>query len=144
MFNPYSIILGLFVVAGILVASWGLRIIVRARKTLQWPAVEGSIVESMVSSDADELLPHIKFSYCVEQQTFQQLLTFSGDVTPSQEFSRHYVEKYPAGSRVQVYYNPAKPDIATLEPGLGKGDWLVFAIGLITLVLGILLLIFSG
>ena len=51
MFNPYSIILGLFVIAGVLVSLWGLRVIVTARKTLQWPAVEGTIEESKISSE---------------------------------------------------------------------------------------------
>jgi len=144
MFNPYFIILSLFVVAGILVTLWGLRVIVMARKTLQWPGVEGTIEESRVSSDADDMLPHIRFCYRVQQQDFRQLVAFPGDITPGEEFSRHYVEKYPEGSRVQVYYNPDKPDIATLEPGVGKGDWLIFAIGLATLLLGVFSLIFSG
>jgi len=146
MLNPYSIILGLFVVAGLLATFWGLRIIVMARKTLQWPAVEGTIEESKVASESTEsndLLPHIKFCYSIEHQTFQQVLKFPGDITPSEEFAKSYVDKYPVGSRVQVYYNPANPEIATLEPGLGKGDWLVLAIGLGTLVFGILLFFFA-
>ena len=57
MFNPYSIILGLFVVTGLLATGWGLRIIIRARETLQWPAVEGVIEESTKSSESDDLLP---------------------------------------------------------------------------------------
>jgi len=143
MFNPYSIILGLFVVAGLLATLWGFRVIVMARKTLQWPSVDGIIEESKVSSDSNDLLPHIKYCYSVEQQTFRQVLEFSGDITPSQEFAKSYVDKYPVGARVQVYYNPADPEIATLEPGLGKGDWLVLAIGLGMLVMGILLFIFA-
>lgn len=147
MFNPYSIILGLFVVTGLLTTAWGLRIISLARKTLQWPTVKGVIDESRVSSDASEmndLLPHIKFSYLVDQKEYQQLLKFSGDITPSEEFSKSYVEKYPVGSSVQVYYDPDHPEIATLEPGPAQGDWLVLAIGLCVLVFGIVLFIFAG
>lgn len=146
MFNPYSIILGLFVFAGLLATLWGLRVIVMARKTLQWPAVEGTIEESKVSfesSETNDLLPHIKFCYSVEQQTFHQVMKFSGDITPSQEFAKSYVDKYPVGASVQVYYNPLNPEMATLEPGLAKGDWLVLAIGLGMLVMGILLFIFA-
>lgn len=142
MFNPYSIILGLFIAAGLLATLWGLRIIVMARKTLQWPSVEGTIEESKASSESTEsndLLPHIEYCYSVEQQTFREIMKFSGDITPSQEFARSYVDKYPVGARVQVYYNPANPEMATLEPGLGKGDWLVLAIGLGMLILGIVL-----
>ena len=150
MFNPYSIILGLFLVAGLLATLWSLRIVLTARKTMQWPAVEGLIEESKVSSassdsfERNDLLPHITFSYKVEQQSFQQLMKFPGDITPSEEFSKSYVKKYPVGLRVQVHYNPENPEISTLEPGLGKGDWLVLAIGLGTLVFGIAMFLLPG
>lgn len=144
MFNPYSIILGSFVVTGLLATAWGLRIIIRARETLQWPVVEGTIEESTKSSESDDLLPHVKYCYLVGQQTFRQLVKFSGDITPSEEFSKRYVEKYPEGSKVKVYYDPENPETSTLEPGPGQGDWLVLAIGLGTLVFGVLLFVFAG
>ncbi|WP_455218809.1 DUF3592 domain-containing protein [Kaarinaea lacus] len=147
MFNPYSIILGLFVITGILVSLWGLRVIVVARKTLQWPFVAGIIEESKVSSKSTEgydLLPYIKYSYSVEQQTFRQLMKFSGDVTPTQEFAKSYIDKYPVGTSVQVYYNPADPERSTLEPGPGKGDWLILAIGTGMVVIGLLMFILAA
>ena len=70
-------------------------------------------------------------------------MKFSGDITPSEEFSKRYVEKYPEGSQVRVYYDPENPETSTLEPGPGQGDWLVLAIGLGTLVFGVLLFIFA-
>ncbi|MGD8558943.1 MAG: DUF3592 domain-containing protein [Gammaproteobacteria bacterium] len=139
MFNPYTIILGLFVLAGLLATLWGWWIIRNARKTQHWPAVEGVIEESGV--DQQELLPRIRYRYTVEQQTYNQLMKFSGDITPTQEFAAHYAEKFPVGRQVQVYYKPGQPDIATLEPGAGKGDWLVLAIGLAMLGFGILFLL---
>ena len=142
MFNPYSIILGLFVISSVLVSLWGLRVIVMARRTLQWPSVKGIIEESKMPARSDEfndLLPHIEYSYSVDERIYRQVLKFSGDITPTQEFAKSYVEKYPVGASVQVYYNPANPETSTLEPGLGKGDWLILAIGLGMFFLGILL-----
>ena len=144
MFNPYIIVLGLFVIAGLLATLWGVRIIVRARRTQQWPSVEGVIEKSNISSNVNDLLPDIEFRYEVENQTYRRSMEFSRDVTSSQEFAASYVDKYPAGARVRVYYDPEKPDNATLEPGLGQGDWLVFAIGLGMLVFGILFLLLGG
>ena len=144
MLNPYTIIISLFIIAGLLTAAWGLWIIVRGRKTLQWPSVEGVILESAIASDNDDLLPHILFRYSIGQVSYKQTMQFPGDVTPTQEFAASYVRKYPEGSRVQVYYDPANPELATLEPGLGKGDWLVFAMGLGTLLFGILFYVFGG
>ena len=76
MINPYSIILGLFIIAGVLTTLWGLRVMLAARRTLEWPVIEGTIDESELSSDEFDLLPRIKFSYEVEQQCYQQVLKF--------------------------------------------------------------------
>lgn len=143
MFNPYSIILGLFILGGLVASAWGLRVLIVARKSLKWPFVEGVIEESSLSSEGDDLLPHIMYSYTVEQQYYRQLLRFSGDITPSQEFAKSYVEKYPAGVHVKVYFNSENPEISTLEPGPGKGDWLILSIGLSMFIFGMLLFISS-
>jgi hypothetical protein len=144
MLNPYTIIISLFIIAGLLTTMWGLWIIVQGRKTLQWPSVEGVIQESDIASDKDDLLPHILFRYSVGQANYEQTMQFPGDITPTQEFATSYVQKYPAGSRIPVYYDPENPEIATLEPGPGKGDWLVFAMGLGTLLFGIVFYVFGG
>lgn len=144
MFNPYSIILGIFIVSGLLVTLWGFRVIIVARKTLKWPCVAGKIEESRINFGAKDLFPYIVFSYSVDQQPYQQSVKFPGDVTPSPEFSRSYLDKYPAGFLVQVYYNPNNPQEATVEPGPREGDWLILTIGLAMLFVGILMLFFSG
>lgn len=144
MLNPYSIILGLFVLSGLLTSLWGAHIIVRARRTLQWPSVEGRIEESLVRNSHNDLFPHIRYRYRVNNSTFEKELTFPGDVTPSEEFAQYYVDKFPAGTSIKVYYDPEKPDSSTLEPGLAQGDWLVFAIGLGMLIIGILLFVMAG
>jgi hypothetical protein len=144
VFNPYTIILGLFTLTGLLATVWGYVIIARARQTLRWPHVEGIIEESNLSSAKDDLLPHIVFRYTVAEQTYRQPMEFAGDITPSQEFAKSYVEKYPVGRKTQVYYQPDNPRRATLEPGLGRGDWLVFAIGLGSLIFGVVLLLLGG
>lgn len=144
MFNPYSIILGLFILSGVVVTLWGVRVIVVARRTLQWPCVGGKIEESKIDFGSRDLLPHIVFSYSVEGKEFRQNLKFPADVTPSQEYSKSYVDRYPAGFLVQVYYNPDNPEDVTLEPGPGKDDWLIMAIGLGMLILGILMFFFAA
>ncbi|WP_455203734.1 DUF3592 domain-containing protein [Kaarinaea lacus] len=142
MLNPYSIIVALFVITGLLVTAWGVIIIIKARETQQWPNVAGVIVESNFDVGNIDLLPHIAYSYIVEGQSYHRRMEFSADISPTQEFATSYVEKYPLGTEVQVYYHPDNPQRATLEPGLGKGDWLVVAIGLSTLLFGILFLFF--
>ena len=141
MFNPYSIILGLFIVSGFVATVWGLRVIMVARKTQHWPSVAGMIEESSLSSAEDDLLPHILYSYTWEKQQYRQLMKFPGDITPGQEFARSCVNRFPVGAHVQVYCNPDNPEISTLEPGPGKGDWLILFIGIFMFLFGLLLFI---
>lgn len=143
MFNPYSIILGLFVFSGVLVTLWGLRVIVLARKTLKWPYVGGKIEESRIKFGAGDLMPHIVFSYSVGEQNYRQQMKFPVDITPSQEFAKSYVDKFPVGYLVQVFYDPDNPEVATIEPGPAEGDWLILAIGLAMLIVGILMFFFA-
>src|SRR3569832_1286814 len=73
------------------------------------------------------------------------MMTYSGG-TPPPENVIIYTEKYPAGAKVQVYYDPANPENATIEPGAVRGDWIVFAIGLASTLVGVgaVLLYISG
>ncbi len=144
MINPNTVILGLFAATGLVAMSWGWAIITKGRKTLRWPSVEGVVERSHPSSDIDDLLPHIQFSYTVAGQTHRGVMEFPKGVTPTQEFTSAYGQKYPAGIKVPVYYDPAMPDQATLEPGLARGDWMVFALGAGMTAFGVLFLLFGG
>ena len=142
--NPYTIILSLFVVASLFASIWGWIIISKGRKTLDWPSVTGFVEESTPTSELDDLLPHILFSYTVSGQIYQHMVNFPSGMTPTPEFTASYMERFPVGASVQVYYDPQKTDNATLEPGPVKGDWLVFTIGICSALLGILFLLFGG
>ena len=128
MFNPYVIILSLFIIAGVFASLWGWRIIARGRETLAWPKTNGTITQSEPASDADDLLPLIGFSYQVDNKNYQQTHHFPASVTPSPELSKSYLEKYPVGTSLPVHYHPDDPENATIEPGLANGDWFVFAL----------------
>ena len=144
MFNQYTLILGLFTIAGILTALWGLNIMLKARKTLRWPKARGIIEQSKLNSNNDDLLPKIEFSYTVNDKTYRSELQFPEGVTPTQEFSKFYTGKFPTGKAVEVSYDPHAPSNATLEPGLGRGDWLVFALGIGAAIFGGLFLLLGG
>ncbi len=140
MLNTYALILWLFLLAGIGVTVWGWRIIATARRTRRWPQVEGVIERSEPSSAKDDLLPYILFSYSVAGQHYRCPLEFPSGTTPTPEFSASYVKRYPPGAKVTVFYNPDKREQATLEPGMRQGDWMIFALGVITIIGGTLFL----
>jgi len=144
MFNPYAIILGLFIIAGFIVTLWGWSIIAKARKTRRWYMVEGAIEQSAPASEADDLLPHILFSYTVGTHTYRRALEFPNGASASPELATSYAGKYPVGAKVSVHYNPDQPDQATLEPGLARGDWMILALGIAAIAFGIFALLFSN
>ena len=136
MFNAYKLIIGLFTLGGLVTMVWGAVIIARARNTARWPAATGTIEESSIASEDDDLLPHIVFRYAVNDSEYRRVLEFPGGITPTREFAAEYLRKYPAGAMVTVYYDPRDPGTATLEPGLARGDWLVLAFGIGASLLG--------
>ncbi len=139
MFNPYAIILGLFAIAGFAVALWAGIKILKGRKTLNWSKVEGVIDHAELSSDSNL---HIEYSYTVASRTYRRPLETPGisDTTP--ELAKRYLERYPVNAKVEVFYNPEQIDQATLTPGPGHDDWLLFVAGMGAMVLGISFLIF--
>ncbi len=137
MLNPYIVIIAFFTLAALGTMLWGWRIIVKARKTNSWPCVEGIIIESSSSQDNDGLLPHILYSYHIDDKHFRKKMVFPAGTSPTPEFSQSYVNRFPKGKQVQVCYNPDNPDETTLEPGLRNGEWMIFALGLLGSLFGL-------
>ena len=142
--NPYIITLLLFIIAGCGVTIWGWTILSRSKKTAQWPSVEGVIEQSQPSSGADDLLPHIVYSYAVSGRSYRSTVEFPSGTNPTEILAASYVKKYPAGAKIRIYYNPLQPDQATLEPGAARDDWLIFVLGLAATIIGTVFLLFSG
>jgi len=134
--NSYIIIILLVILGGIVTSVWGIRVLQTSRKASQWPTVEGVVTESEPESEHDELLPHIRFEYEADKQARSNTVKFPPDTNPLPEFARSYIEKFPVGQRVLVYYNPENADESTLEPSL-QGDWMILAMGLLMAVGGV-------
>ncbi len=138
--NAYFIIILLVIIGGIITSVWGLRVLRASRKTAQWPTVEGVVKESEPVSEHDDLLPHILYQYEVNGQKYDSTVEFPPDTCPLPEFARSYVEKFPVGASVHVYYKPEHPEESTLEPSL-QGDWMILAMGLLMAVGGVVALL---
>lgn len=121
--NAYVIIIVLFILGGTATTIWGWTILAEARQRRLWPQTEGIIESAKRASDSDDLLPEIVFSYQVGKESYRCHYEFPGGTTPTPELTTRYLNKYRSGSMVQVFYNPASPQIATLETSTA-GDWL--------------------
>jgi hypothetical protein len=142
--SPYVLIQVFFIIAGIISTIWGWVLITKARRSKTWPSVEAEIVSSKRGLVQNDLLPEIVFNYAVEGRGYTKTQEFPSDLTPDKEFTDSFLKKYPAGARVQAYYNPYDPEQATLETGFISGNWMVFALGIGMTLFGALSLIFSG
>ncbi len=140
MFNLYVIILGLFALAGLALTLRGWKVLQQSKKAKTWPKTEGRIVSAaMPASEFEELVPMIVFTYSIDGVEYNVSQDFRG-VSLTQDLCRDYVEKYPAGKTVDVYYNPRKTSQATLEPALKKDDWMIFVAGILATIFGLLLI----
>lgn len=134
--NAYLIILLAVTLGGIGISIWGWRIRQRSQQVVQWPIVEGRIDESTLGAEQNDLLPHILYSYVVGDQSYRKVFEFPTGTHPLPEFTQAYLEKYPVGTIVSVYYNPDQPQDSTLEPAT-QGDWMILALGILMTVGGL-------
>lgn len=131
--NLYGIILILVTLAGLAISLWGWLILRQSKQRRQWPSVTGVIEASEPHSEQDDLLPNIVYRYEVGGETYRRSLQFPGGTNPMPEFAQSYVDKYPVGAEVQVYYQPDRPGQSTLEPQT-RGDWMILALGILMTV----------
>ena len=104
----------------------------KAKASLQWPAVPGTVLLSQLvednSGEFTSYLPLVTYAYAVNGQAFQ-----SSRVAFVASKSRKVIAKYPKGNAVQVYFDPQQPSTSVLEKG-GSTRFMVF-IG-IALIIG--------
>ena len=126
--NLYPAILTFVTLADIGLSFWGWSILQKSRKVEQWPRAKGKIESFKDSSEENDLLPEIIFSYQIDEKKYQRAFEFPEGTHPLPEFVTFYKNKYPVGAEVEIFYNPEQPEIATLEPG-AQGDWMILAMG---------------
>jgi Protein of unknown function (DUF3592) len=113
-----------------------------------WPIAEGQIESSAVArrtDDEDKTMysAHIRYSYAVGDRRYEaDTVWFGGDYS-STSFGAHNatVQRYPVGAKVTVHYDPARPEVAVLEPGVFFSSYAVFAFGVGLLGIGALVVL---
>ena len=131
--NLYPVILGITALGGIAISIWGWRVMAKSKKVKSWPTVNGEIERTSASSESNDLLPLIIFSYLVDGRQYSCTFEFPAGTHPLPEFNQAYLNKYPVGTKVVVYYNPQQPGVATLEPET-QGDWMILAFGIMLII----------
>jgi hypothetical protein len=138
-----------FIVAGALLAAYGLRNLYLAFQSLSWPSAEAVIEQSSVDfhrgqhhrngrSSAGTYHARIIYAFQVEGVEYQGTRVTFGDYGSSTPFhAREVANRFPMGKQVKAYYSPKNPRHCVLEPGVDWATWLHPAIGLLFLAAGI-------
>lgn len=106
------------------VAGWLTRHLVEWLRSTSWPSVDAVITEASVESvDGDSLgteprtaVARVGYRYLVGgQQYFGRRVRFGDFIDANLFTSKETVARYPPGTHVQVFYDPASPERSTLE-----------------------------
>jgi hypothetical protein len=138
-----------FLAVGAGLSWWGWTILQNARASVDWPSVEGQIIRSQVehSTDAeggDSYSPEVTFVYVAADDRSHEggTIKFGENSYGSERKAQEILSRYPLGQTVTVFYDPANPDKAVLEPGVSNGSYIVLGIGALFVVIALFMPIF--
>ena len=119
-----------FCVVGVVIALFLLYSVIRAYKSKGWPQTDGVIEKAgtrrvfVHAGEGDHITGHAaesvdyQYRYSVNGKTYHgRRVTFSDKAVKTRGALDKLTRNYREGQRVSVYYNPASPDKAVLEPG---------------------------
>lgn len=143
----------LLVIGGALLA-FGFFFVQEANASRNWPAVTGRIQNVRVTwglSNSQEAMPdreyyfEVQYAYEVDGQTYSGDRYSLGDGsnaagrTYNSEDEAHEAAAaaYTAGSDITVYYDPAAPEMAVIQPGASFGTYAPLLLGIFFLLGGV-------
>lgn len=148
LFCGSAVVIGLFI-GGIAAIIAGLKARKKGRASESWPSAGGVITNAWIEErrDTDEDGYTSTSYYPKWQYTFQaggyeytsQRVSYGGDKGYGRRGkAQEELNKFPANSRVQVYYDPQDPNESVLKRG-AKGTLWGVIIGLILIVVSIMI-----
>jgi len=150
------LILGIIVIAFTAIGAYllyrGFRDRSQGAAMQEWPYTTGVIRESTVRQIAGEgeegwdHVPYVRYSYKVGGETYtgSSLTTGLMNTGAGEDTARQFVEDYPIGSTVTVWYNPKDPRQSAIEKRAGaSGASIAIGSVLLILALGLVCLFFA-
>ncbi|WID97690.1 DUF3592 domain-containing protein [Bosea vestrisii] len=132
---PVMLFAGLFGLAALLFFVAHRRYLSRANA---WPVTQGEIVSSVIEQrrstengrTSTTYLPVIEFGYTVGGNRLHSRQVKLGlEVAGSESFAQKIVDRYPAGAKVDVHYDPQDPSNAALENPT-ETNWILLGVAL--------------
>ena len=141
-----------FIGIGAAILGYALRMGSKARDSLSWPSIEGEISHSAVLYQTETssvqgahatYKADIAYRYKVRGRNYSSARISLLDLASSPGRAEQIVNRYPDQSKVDVYYNPADPADAVLEPGVSSGLPFLYCVGGLFAVGGVFFLLMS-
>ncbi len=149
---PQYIGIAIFMILGLVLIVMGVVSRQRAKRTESWPTASGTILSSSVTKrshyDSDSnstrtsYKPTIQYQYSVMGQQMSGSRVAVGSDSYSKKKANEICERYPAGSPVNVHYNPEKITETVLET-TANGTTMNIILGVVFLLLGAFLIFFA-
>lgn len=136
MLPYYSIIIILFILAGLSAVAWVLRKILKDSKSNNWPQTDATIFYQG-EHNISKQLPDINFRYTVSGQSFEQKIEPAAEELTMPGFIDHFKKKYPEGETLIVYYDIQSPERTTFTPGAKLEDKIILALCLSAVLVGV-------
>ncbi|MBU0719684.1 MAG: DUF3592 domain-containing protein [Planctomycetes bacterium] len=149
----FLLFIGGFLIVAFLLTVW------KGVRTRRWPVTFGRVITSGAATERTEDMPEewslpdqpgvvYEYEYEVEgKRHTADALQIRGNMqtTLSVRRERELLSRYPPQRAILVYYNPAKPEEAVLQPGVPRGLLPLTAGGAVMFLVGLgLILIFTG
>ena len=130
-------------VLGLSLLGVGIKKYIVSQESKSWPSVKGVVVSSSMRVDqhdieVEQYHAHVSYEYVVDAKEFYSRKEY----LLQKAEAKSYVEKYPEGSEIDVFYQPDNPKITMLEPGTQKG-WTLMFVGLFFSLLSASMLVFA-
>ena len=148
--NAVGVLMSLvFIAIGTGMLYYARRVSAKAQQSLSWPSTEGVISHSAVllqtqqtsgSNNAVTYKADVAYRYKVRGRDYSSARITLADFSSSGGRAQGIVNRYPDGAPVTVYYNPVDPSDAVLERGGTAGIGVLYIIGGVFAVAGVLFL----
>ena len=128
--SPFYLVGVIFILMAIINAK-------RAKASLTWPSAQGRITSSQVL-ELSSYRPKVNYEYGVAGRTYSgKRIAFGPTGSLSKARVRATAESYKVGTTVEVFYNPARPDDATLERRTTRTNVIFYIFGVAYILFGI-------
>ena len=131
----YSLIILLFILAGLTAALLNGRKILQSNKRKNWPNTSAEIFYKPVSNE--KKAPEIYYRYQIAGKTYEKRVQPSPGEETMPGFVEHFKKQYPEGELITVFYSPQCPEEPLLSVGATTEDKLIFGIGIGAVILGL-------